>query len=42
MDHLQKNKERIPSFSNNIYQTELDKACFQQGMAYGDFNNLTR
>ena len=26
----------------NIYQNELDKACFQHCMAYGDFNDLTR
>ena len=25
-----------------IYQNELDKACFQCGMAYGDFEDLTR
>ena len=47
MDHLQKNKERIQKFkltgySRYIYQNELDKACFQCGMAYGDFEDLTR
>ena len=26
--------------SRNIYRNELDKACFQHGMAYGDFKNL--
>ena len=26
----------------NIYQNELDKACFQHDMAYGDFNDLAR
>ena len=25
-----------------IYQNELDKACFQHDMAYGDFKNLPR
>ena len=25
-----------------IYQNELDKACFQHDMAYGDFKDLTR
>ena len=25
-----------------IYQNELDKACFQHDMAYGDFKNLSR
>ena len=47
MNHLQKNKERIQKFkltgySRYIYQNELDKACFQCGMAYGDFEDLTR
>ena len=47
MDHLQKNKERIQKFKltgylRYIYQNELDKACFQCGMAYGDFEDLTR
>ena len=28
--------------SGNIYQNVLDKACFQQDMAYGDFKNLPR
>ena len=26
----------------HIYQNELDKACFQHGMAYRDFKDLTR
>ena len=26
----------------HIYQNELDKACFQHDMAYGDFKDLTR
>ena len=42
-----KNKERIKIFketrdSRYIYQNELDKACFQLDMAYGDFKNSTR
>ena len=42
-----KNKERIQKFietsnSRYIYQNELDKACFQHNMAYGDFKDLTR
>ena len=42
-----KNKERIEKFnetwnSRYIYQNELDKACFQRDMAYGDFKSLTR
>ena len=37
-----KNKKRIKKLkkqeiSRYIYQNELDKACFQQGKAYGDF-----
>ena len=42
-----KAKERIQKFkeagdSRCIYQNELDKACFQHDMAYGDFKDLTR
>ena len=42
-----KNKERIKKFketgdTNYIYKNELDKACFQQDIAYGDFKDLTR
>ena len=42
-----KNKERIQKFketrdSQSIYQNELDRACFQHYMAYGDFKDLTR
>ena len=41
-----KNKKRIQKFkqtevSRYIYRNELDKACFQHGMAYGDFKDLT-
>ena len=41
------NKERIQKFKETgyspyIYQKELDKACFQHGMAHGDFKDLTR
>ena len=37
-----KNKERITKFkaagdSQYIYQNELDRACFQHDMAYGEF-----
>ena len=50
VDHLNsacgpftKKKERIQKFKNTgnlwyVYQSELDKACFQHDMAYGDFN----
>ena len=42
-----KNKERIEKFmqtgnTNLIYKNELDKACFQHDMAYGDFKDLAR
>ena len=40
-----KSKERINEFketrnSRYIYQNELDKACFQHDMAYGNFKDL--
>ena len=28
--------------TNYIYKNELDKACFQHDMAYGDFKHLIR
>ena len=42
-----KNKERIQKFKETgdtsyIYINELDKACFQHDMAYGDFKDLLR
>ena len=42
-----KNKQRIQRFmetgdTNYIYRNELDKACFQHDMAYGDFKVLKR
>ena len=42
-----KNKERIRKFKETgdtsfIYKTELDKACFQHDMAYGDFKDLAK
>ena len=41
------NKERIQKFKETgdtdyIYKNELDKACFQHDMAYGDFKDLAR
>ena len=41
------NKERIKKIketgnSRYIYQKELDKACFQQDMAYGDFKDSNK
>ena len=40
-------KERIQKFKKTgdtkyIYRNELDKACFQHDMAYGDFKDLTK
>ena len=42
-----KNKKRIQKFKETgdtkyIYRNELDKACFQHDMAYGDFKDLAR
>ena len=42
-----KNKERIQKFketgdTNYIYKNELDKACFQRDMTYGDFKDLKK
>ena len=42
-----KNKERIQKLKETgdtkyIYRNELDKACFQHDMAYGDFKDLAR
>ena len=42
-----KKKERIQKFNetrdtNYIYKYELDKACFEHDMDYGDFKDLAR
>ena len=42
-----KNKKRIQTFKEigdwrHIYRNELDKACSQHDMAYGDFKGLAR
>ena len=42
-----KNKERNQKFKETgdtkyIYRNELDKACFQHDMTYGDFKDLAR
>ena len=44
---FKKNKERAQKCnetgdSRYIYQNELDNACFQHNMAYGDLKDLTR
>ena len=47
MDHLLKTKKGLKNFkgtenTNYIYKNELDNACFQHEMAYGDFKDLER
>ena len=42
-----KNKERIKKFKETgdtsyLYKNEVDKACFQHDMAYGDFKVIVR
>ena len=42
-----KKKERIQKFkeagdTNYIYKNQLDNACFQHNMAYGNFKDLAR
>ena len=42
-----KNKEKIQKFkgardTNYIFKNELDKACFQHDIEYGDFKDLAR
>ena len=45
-DHLQKERKKKKKESKEtgdsryIYQNKLDKACFQQEMAYKDFKDL--
>ena len=46
MDRLLK-KERIQKFkeagyTSYIYKNELDEACFQHDMTYGDFKDLAK
>ena len=43
MEHLLKiNKEFKSLGKHEILRNELDKACFQHDMAYGDFKDLAR
>ena len=46
LDHLQKIKNESKNQRNRrfkiYYQNELDKACFQHDMIYGDFKDLNR
>ena len=42
-----KNKERLQKLmqtgnTNYIYKNDLDKACFQHGIAYGKYKNLAK
>ena len=39
-ERIQKNKET--GDASYIYKNELDKACFQHDMAYGDFKDLPK
>ena len=47
MDHLQKTKKEYTNFKETgdslyLYKNQLDKACFQHDMAYGDFKDSNR
>ena len=45
MDHLLKKRiEKIKETGDSryIYRNELDKACFEHDMAYGDFKDLAK
>ena len=47
VDYSLKNKERIKKIkeagdSRYFYQNKLDKACFKNKIAYGDFKDLNR
>ena len=47
MGHLLKTKNEFKNLKKTgdtsyIYKNELDKACFQHDMAYGDFKHLKR
>ena len=43
-EQKKKNKERNRKTADSryIYQNEVDKACFQDDMDYGDFKDLNR
>ena len=47
MDHLIKAKKEFKTLKETgdlryIYRNELDKACFQHDMAYGNFKDFTK
>ena len=44
VDHLLKTRKEFKETGDTsyIYKNELDKACFQHDMAYGDFKDLKR
>ena len=43
-DHLLKTKKEFKETGDTsyIYKNELDKACFQHDMAYGDFKDFKK
>ena len=45
-DHLQKKgiiqKSKETGDSQYVYQNEVDKACFENNIIFGDFKDLTR
>ena len=41
VEHLPKTQKELKN-SRYIYRYELDKACFQHDMVYGDFKDLSR
>ena len=47
VDHLLKTKKEYKNLKKQeiqdiIYRNELDKACFQHDIAYGDFKDLAK
>ena len=46
VDHLLKTKQnqkfKETADTNYIYKSELDNACYQHGMAYGDGKDLAK
>ena len=44
VDHLLKTRKEFKETGDTsyIYKNELDKACFQHDMAYGDFKDIKK
>ena len=42
VDHLLETKKEFKNKKKTIDRNELDKACFQNNMAYGDCKDLAR